>query len=417
MKRKSDALEFLIGERPWLVQAWPAFAGFFGVQEFEAAAFYDWLGREQAELSGMVRMLYGIRPAIPTGAEDERYQRLWGLDEVAAELATSGEQVRLMLAMIREGWVEEKRRNPVARPEPESPKERKARRRERDSEPEPAPLPYQGQAISDESAAVLRTYGFGPDIFDLYGRSEQTRHTEIEWFCARLEELKRVFDEPMAKTLARQAILNEMSMRRIDDEMTKLPPAHQKFWDLQETKRKIEATYLQQWQQLEDSCPFIKSMQTKAAFAGVVSELIEAYRSYRADANNELVDGLFTAMEIQVLLRASQQEPGVRYRPELSICWNEAKRCLWDARFKSQFEDPNRPGTYPYLGILSAGFRGAVDNFIEKTGLKLPDLESDGPDGEFPKLYIPKEGPSEESVTEVESEVVIPEAAVEIANK
>lgn len=420
-KRKSDALDFQVGEAPWLVQAWPAFAGFFGVQEFEAAAFYDWLCREQAELSGMVRMLYGIRPAIPTGAEDERYQRIWGLDEVAAELATSGEQVRLMLAMIREGWVEEKRRNPVLRPEPEPPKERertKARRRERESEPEPAPPAYQGGVITEDASAVLRAYGFGPDIFDLYGRSEQTRHAEIEWFCARLEELKRVFEEPMAKTLARQAILNELSMRRIDDEMTKLPPAHQKFWDLQETKRKIESTYLSQWQQLEASCPFIKSMQTKAAFAGVVSEFLDAYRSYRADRSNELVDGLFTSMEIQILLRASQQDPNVRYRPELSIAWNEAKRCLWDPRFRSQFEDPKKPGTYPYLGLLSAGFQGAIANFMEKTGLKLPDLESDGPEGEFPKLFIPEVPPdAAEGSVEVQSEIVIPEAAVEIGNR
>lgn len=139
---------------------------------------------------------------------------------------------------------------------------------------------------------------------------------------------------------------------------------------------------------------------------------------YKSDRNNELVDGLFTAMEIQILLRASQQDPNVRYRPELSIAWNEAKRCLWDAKFRSQFEDPKKPGTYPYLGLLAAGFQGAVANFMEKTGLKLPDLESDGPDGEFPKLFIPEhsdEPPADELPQD--REIVIPEKAVEIANK
>lgn len=421
MKRQSSALEYERDNIPHQVEAWEELAGYFKLQAHEMPVFDTWLSSdEEAGTADMVRMLYGIRP-IHAAGRDERYARVWALDEVAAEMNTNGEQVRLMLSMIRDGWHKEKLHRPIAKPEPEPqpPRQPKRREREKAASPEPTPAPAgwkPASPVSEQDIETLRNFGFGPDIFDLYGRSEATRSAEIAWFVARLAELKRVFEEPMAKTLARQAILNELSMRRIDDEMTKLPPAHQKFWELQETKRKIEATYLTQWQQLEASCPFIKSMQTKAAFAGVVSELFDAYKSYRADGSNELVDGLFTAMEIQILLRASQQDPNVRYRPELSIAWNESKRCLWDPRFRSQFEDPKKPGTYPYFAILSTGFHGAVAAFMEKTGLKLPDLESDGPDGEFPKLFIPELAP-EPACVEIQTEVVIPETPVPIANQ
>ena len=193
----------------------------------------------------------------------------------------------------------------------------------------------------------------------------------------------------MATGLARQAIINEMLLRRCDDQMTRLSPMNKAFAMIQSTKIEIERVYQDQWEQLEAICPFVKAITNKVSFSASLSDVIEGYKQYRAHGQSDLVDGLHNFYGMQILLRASTQEPTPRYRPGWVLACLEAKDGLFDPGFKRKM--PNH-----LLAVLDSGLAAAYAQLVEDGKVKLTDLELEGPAGEYPPLVDPTETPAEE---------------------
>jgi hypothetical protein len=91
---------------------------------------------------------------------------------------------------------------------------------------------------------------------------------------------------------------------------------------------------------------------------------------------------VFTAPEIQKLMQTSKQLPEPRYR--IGFVWyvNESHRWLHDPGARSLFANK-------HLAVFEAGFKRGVKEFIEQTGEHVPDLEKEGPAGEYEDLYVP----------------------------
>jgi hypothetical protein len=226
---------------------------------------------------------------------------------------------------------------------------------------------------------ILPRYGFEPAIFELPSRGQEETEREKQWFAQRVGEWRRMLVEPMASTLAKQALLNELHLRRVEFQLCRLTPGGKEFRELEKTKREIEETYQGQLAMLDEVFPWKSSIGGKMSFRGCLSDLVRAVREYRASGSTELVDQIRTVSEVEVELRQSVQTPEPRYRWGLNMAILESQQWVFDPRFQSQL----RPQTLAKLDLI---WREAVERARQALGEDLVDLEKDGEEGEYADL-------------------------------
>jgi hypothetical protein len=391
-KNKAKPLEYTAPNRhPYKIELPAKLMDLFGITEADLPLWHAFMV-QRPEPWRLVRMLHGINPVLPNLDGDTHVVRVFTRQEVLKDRGWKLPTFNEYLDSVVELW----RSRPEARP------------------PDPAPVAVpeatQGSTV-DASApepatpadeprddmATIQAFGFSPAIFELEDRDEVQQQSEIRWFASRLRELKKMFDEPMATGLARQAIINEMLLRRCDDQMTRLSPRNKEFSAIQSTKIEIEKVYQDQWSQLEEICPFVKAITNKVSFSASLSDVIEGWKQYRANGRNDLVDGLHNFYGLQILMRASTQEPTPRYRPGWVLACLEARDGLFDPNFKRKL--PNH-----LLAALDSGLAAAHAQLVEEGKIKLTDLELEGPAGEYPPLVDPAQ----------DAEIVVPEEPVKL---
>lgn len=383
--------------QPWKVQDMAGLRKELAVIEADLAKFHG-ICRNAPGWPIAVR-LFGIQPMFPSPDADAQFLRVWTRQEIAAAEQMEIEELDELLDTVRRLWnrhlKEREAEQYVSEPAtkvlpPQTPAPAPT------ATPPAAEQPEQSAGPSSDQRAIIEQFGFSFKIFDLPDRFPEQRDAEIAWFAQRLIELKKLFEEPMAKSLARQAIINEMLMRRCDDKMTTADPGTKGFWAIQDTKLRIEEIYQKQWSQLEEICPYVKSVGTKVTVTGTLSDWVEGYRRAIVDGDTKLLDGLFTAFEVQILVRGSMQDPDPKYRPGLAAAINEAKAGLWDPNFRRKLPDK-------VLRAMDEGFQEAHRRLVEQGVVKLTDLELEGPAGEYPPLF---EAPEED--------ISLPESSVEL---
>lgn len=223
---------------------------------------------------------------------------------------------------------------------------------------------------------------FGRNIFKQYGRDKSQENAEILWFADRLDQLRKAFDESMSSGLARMAVLNELYLRRIDDQLTLLAPDSDTFADLLKKKNSIEENYQSQWKQLEEICPFVKSINNRMSFNGTMGEIIQGYQKFKTNGDNSVLDGLFTAFELQVEMRSSIQAPEPRYRPGLVAAIQEAKASMFDPKWKRTVPDK-------VYRVMDETCKAIYAKMVESGEIFQPDLAGDGPTSEYEELMRP----------------------------
>ncbi len=397
--KKKKAIEFARADDNaiWKVEDFASFSNTFNeIGEFELAEF-DTLARKFAAPYLCVKMLFGVMPIITPLDADPNMLQAVPKEEVARRLSTTVEQVEFQVEMLKIQW----KKHVKQRPEPPAP------------EPPDAPpvdlnaAPKEVVTTATRSLAVLpdatrveqclnviEAFQFDTSMFDVPGREDKVRLVEIEWFAERLVELKKMFEEPMAKTLARQAMMNEMQLRRADSELSKIPIASTNFWNIHDKKIKLEERYENQWKQLEDICPYVKGAMQKQGVHACISELIRADQEWTANGNKLLADGIFTALELQVLLRASVQMPEPMYRPGWVMAVLDARENLQNPHYKRALPDE-------YFQVMDDALRQTHALAVERGLIKLIDLEDDSPKGEYPPFHEPTPEQMAEAVHDI----------------
>jgi hypothetical protein len=357
----------------------------------------------------VLRMLYGINPVIVPSDTDADFLKIWSRSEVSARLKISLNDLETMLDTLLAAWQRVQPETILAPVKPlVAPKPTTA------SKPPPGPAPPKPRRtapppprnaqetsgstyllsltlppLEDTQQDLLSKYGFSDKLFCAAGHAEAEAVAERDWFVERISEITQLLDEPAVSSLARSALMNELYERRLDDQMALADVASKEFADLSDAKEQVASEYREQWEQIKGIVPWANKVSHKNMFAGVLSDVLDGYIKYKADPKNKLLDGVFTALEIQVLMRESQQA-GIRYRPGQVAAILEAMHNLADPNWERSL--PNN-----ICKQMDQAFREAAEKFRETNGMPLPNIESDDPKvGEYPPLYVPKETPLEE---------------------
>lgn len=362
--------EYEIGNDPWRCEqeAWLA-SEFPGVTQETLPEFHA-LASRQPRAWRVVRLLHGIAPVFPDPDMNPDDLRTWRRPELQEHMGISAAELKEELGAIRGAWNRHMAKQ-AAFPSAS------------DSPPTPAPPAPEPALALRTTQEVLVDFGFPGGLFADPDRPEREQKREEEWFLGRLEEWEKLLRHKQASGLARQALLNELQLRRVEDRLCTTTPGSAEFTNAVKAKKELETQYQKQLETLDDLAPWAGALAGNMSFAGTVSDIIQGIQQYRARGSTALIDGIFTATEIQVELRQSEQQKDPRYRAGLVAYLNEARAFIFDPTYKTNF----KPGQ---LRRLDVGFRAAVRGLAEKGETDLPNLESDDPqEGEYEDLKLP----------------------------
>ncbi len=327
------------------------------------------------------RRLFGIAPVVlPLNGDPDDY-RVLGRAELCATLGVEPGQLNAELEALRSAlW------KPSGRLESDgtvSP----SKAIHGSTEPRPTGKGDVAPPLIEEEGALLRRHGFSEVMFTVAGRATTENAAERAAFVDRLRVFEKVLTGPATARLARLVLLGELRLRRneqrqfalealrFDDEREERARANE-LKELVRAAPQLADDYERQLKQLDELAPWWNVTGKTVSFAGCVADMIKGIQEYQRDESTRLIDGIMTAAEVQVELRMSEQAPDPRYRLGLVTYLNLARDGIWDPNWKSEF-------SVMQLALLDAGFKEAVRRLAEERGMHMPDLEADGPAGEY----------------------------------
>jgi hypothetical protein len=364
-------LEFkpLASVEGWRVEKFAELATCFGLLPPFDTAMRDFMecGRANPQPFTFVRQLYGICPLMPP--TDARLEDLEAHSraELCALHGIEAKQLDAELDVMRGIWNRTRAvhgdEKPAAAAEPEPPRDE---------------LRYGHEVLAEfgfdeEMFEVVYVDGVGKDRRERKRGARENR-IERDWFAKRVTEWRKMLSETMGGGLAREALMNELYLRRLTVDMGRLMPNSAQFERLAETKRHIEEAYERQLTQLEEKFPEM-AVAGKVNFRGCTSDWIRGYREYRARGDRRLIDRVCTAAEMAVDLRQSVQAPEARHRFGLKVAIIEAIHGIYDPEFRPQFRHSD-------LKKLDELGRRVIDEVRQRQNEPLVDLENGVAPGE-----------------------------------
>lgn len=207
---------------------------------------------------------------------------------------------------------------------------------------------------------------------------------ERGWFAGRVRQFEKLLLDPMVGRLADQLLRNELRLRRIENEMAILVVGSKEEKELTTSKDALEKIIERQLESLKEMAPWFNTTEKRVQARDAFSEIIRGMQEYRARGDTALIDGIYTAYELQVLMRTSVQKPMPDYRFGLNLLILESRQGLFDPEWRSRLRQRD-------LQKWDAGFQEGMKRYIEETGQPVPDLLNDGAEGEFENIFVPEE--------------------------
>lgn len=334
-----------------------------------------------------LRRWFGIRPVVPSSlnADPADSQSYASMDAVEASLSLKRGVLRQELEALRGAWHTATAKETEAQQAAAAAKEAKAQDFTGELKLAPPPTP-------DES---IRKAGFSLSIFAMDGVEPEDVAAEKEWFATRLETWAQPLAQDKSAAIARQICLKELLIRRLSAAALKVNAASLGDDGNRRLKalREEESAYAELLKTLEGVWPYMRGIQGKLTLHGTVADLVRLLQEYQQRKDEALVDGFFTATEIQVLIRRHDTagvEYGPQYRPSLVAYVAMARQHLFDRDWRPAFT----PGQWKRLDQAWAQAEKAVrDGLPAEERDNEPDLYRDGPEGEFPPLVKAPVGP------------------------
>lgn len=352
--------------RPWRVEKFEELAAEFGLTAPFESAMAKFHEAAQGYSRGwlIARRLYGIAMLIPDAATHPDDLRSHTRPEICTALGIPGlEELQAELTALRvfwEGWMKA--------PTMEAPLEKEAAKEIRTT---------QEEFKTEEQ--MLRAAGFNKSMFEItvhdeakkedVPRSPDDNAAEMEWFVKRISDplWQMMLNESMSSATAREALLNELYLRRVQNEMIVVSPTTSRFKNLRSIKQELETTFQQQMAALQEQFPerdIAKKMSARVTVASLVKALVE----YKSKKSNQLIDGIRTAHEIDVDLTGSKQVPIAPYRQGQTMFFLESIHHMFDPNYRSQL----RPAT---LRKFDIGLPRWMEQARQELGEPLVDLE------------------------------------------
>jgi hypothetical protein len=224
----------------------------------------------------------------------------------------------------------------------------------------------------DEAKQLLQAHGF----WDL--KEEAARRYALE----RIMDLSAELEESKGRPLAQRAIRMELQQQGLDSMMSDLMETYKladtkskagvrkEIGDLTKTQQSIQGEYSDLMEQLNLTQSQNPSIRRRSKIEVSLNGMISAIREYESRGDRRLVDDVFTAAEVEILLKPTTLRPP-QYRPDLVSLIHDAMR--EENLFNPNYEPPEMPrASYRrFRGALMKGLQ-AVDD-----GEAVQDLEED----------------------------------------
>ena len=329
-----------------------------------------------ARLWLLVRRLYGVAPLIPGLGVTLDDLRVWS----RAELEAAGWEIKADLEGLRIFWTgydtQDRRKAEASLAAPPT-----------SAGPAPAAPPAEGLPLDDQvleyhhfSERLFRLTVFDPVGADGKGcdapRSDRENRVERDWFVSRVSAWTRMLSDAMGGPIARTALLNDLYLRRLETEIAvATPKARLALYDQKSTLAK---EYDHAIQRLQEMFPEM-AVAGRVSFRALLSDVVVAWRDYRAHGSWQLVDKIVTSAEMEWLITASQQvEPRYRLGQQTAIL--EAINGLTNPDFRSQF----KPKILAGLDRMAKASLSAARELLDEPLVDLEDgvLPGEGSDFE-----------------------------------
>ena len=394
------------GER-WRVERGVDLLEWLGIFEGEAAALLPVLHREvevQEKAWWVVCRVYAVTPLM--GVEDPEEMRPWSEEEVAKAEKKDAAWVRANLNAVKEHW-ERVRRVKLAADAKAAVKPVAASREETEAWDGVSGVSgdYSEHGLGgvgssegmrarkrEEEDGKLRSYGF-------FGVEDEL---ERAYILDRLETFAPYLESGQTRAQARSAIQMEIQIffslepsmtvqRRKVREAEKAGQAtkseQEALGKLEKRRQEAQGTLKELMESLGMTEEANPTLAKRLKFKETVAQLIQAVQDYYSEGDRQLVDGMFTAAEVELLLKPMEMRPP-QYRADIVLSGWEAIEELWNKEYVPT------PIARKVQRRLAKAFRAAVEASKEE-GEEVGDPLFDGEGGEEGEaLEVPASEPA-----------------------
>lgn len=193
-------------------------------------------------------------------------------------------------------------------------------------------------AVDEETAdLLLREHGFG----------DVENPEERKYIASRCQELQLWLDNDQLRAATRSMLQQEITLffildptiRGVRSEIARKLTEHHgvekentQLLSLMKERRDAQGALDNSMKVLGLFDSAGGALRKKMQFNDTLSILIEAIQKYYSEDDRELIDGLFTAAEVELLMTPTELRP-MQYRPDLVLMALEAKEHLWEADY------------------------------------------------------------------------------------
>lgn len=247
----------------------------------------------------VLRMRYGISPLV--GGWNADFVSGLSDDAIALKLQTSPEQVRAEVAGAVAFW----RKNEVL------------------AASAAATAAREVDVVSDaEAEDLLMVYGFDPEDYD---------SVDLRFIAGRIRDMRHHLEMEQRRPLAMNAIRQELLLNTLDADIQRVKRNNplkkavsgMNLSDLMKERRAQQSQYektLESLGETEDQNP---SVRRKLEFVDCLATLVSGMQEYYARGDRTLIDGMFTAAEVELLIRPQELRPA-QYRADIVVVVNDA---------------------------------------------------------------------------------------------
>ena len=361
---KTSKLEYKIGDDYYLVERPVELAAEFGFDENgledQAKELHEALEHPHYVRQWMfVRRIFGIRPLLCLNLKDHPTLTRKAICE---QEGISAQQLKSELEFAR-SVVERKVPTPA-------------------SLQKKSPSPEVKRKTLSPEQALLK-HGFDPAMFEVEERSDAKNKSERKHFAMRVIEFDDLLEQEFTSEIARQVLIIELQMNRNEVPLLQMKPTNKARKDLQHEQEKLQKRYEESLLKLDELSPWRAKSKGKQSARASIFSLVEALRTYHSTGSLELVDGIYTASEIEIQMRTSVQNPVSQYRLGLTTYLNQAKDGLLDPKWMPRMR-------HSTIARIDKIFQRLESEAREELGEPLPDLEANGESGEYQDFPTPK---------------------------
>ena len=361
----SPLREYMAGAEPWRVNRFDLLeTEFAGTTSEDLALFHEVMAIHTRGWM-ILRRLFGICAVIPKQGTPEDDLRTWSREELMDSLGITAAHLREEMERLRGVWKGAK------------PKEDGGSKKEEN-------ITASRQRSAGQKGRTELDFA-QEELVRRHGMGELLTRDEVPWMAGRLEASSQVINHPQVSELMRMALLTELELRRYATRMAKTSKEYLECPDairritlekehewVSKQRTSLLAVYNNQIEKIEAFFPYMKQSATALSMKAVFSDAIVCHTEWYKDRANCPVDGVFTAGEMEILMRMSAQAPEAQYRAGQAMYLNEARAKMFDKDWRGEFA-PN------VLKKVDAAYKAAAEAVSKADGETLTDLLSDDP--------------------------------------